>query len=80
MLHSNDLHNLPDGVFRDMKSLQVKKKRKKKKEKEQQLQGWPIIYGWDTALKPMLAPSKPKEHTDHYMTFPSPLDFFKFYH
>uniref|UniRef100_A0A671Z3M1 Ig-like domain-containing protein n=1 Tax=Sparus aurata TaxID=8175 RepID=A0A671Z3M1_SPAAU len=25
MLHSNDLHNLPDGVFRDMKSLQILK-------------------------------------------------------
>ncbi|XP_061579678.1 immunoglobulin superfamily member 10-like [Cololabis saira] len=25
MLHSNDLHHLPDGVFRDMKSLQILK-------------------------------------------------------
>lgn len=27
MLHSNDLHHLPDGAFRDMKSLQVNRKR-----------------------------------------------------
>lgn len=26
MLHSNDIHHLPDGVFRDMKSLQVNRK------------------------------------------------------
>uniref|UniRef100_A0AAX7SZL8 LRRNT domain-containing protein n=1 Tax=Astatotilapia calliptera TaxID=8154 RepID=A0AAX7SZL8_ASTCA len=29
MLHSNDLHHLPDAAFRDMKSLQVNRKRRK---------------------------------------------------
>lgn len=29
MLHSNDLHHLPDAAFKDMKSLQVNRKRRK---------------------------------------------------
>lgn len=30
MLHSNDLHYLPDAAFRDMKSLQVNRKKSNK--------------------------------------------------